>query len=180
MPTRGKARKIGVRVDSRPVASARQNGELARQREQHRQVHAHPVGDVDGLVGVVDADVDVHPEDQLLARDEAQRGDQVAVARARDDPLVLPHRERVRARRADRQPALGGRARAPGRAARAAGRRPRAVSAQGVVAISSTDSISSGLTSPVGGPRSSSVSIALTSSSVSASTIISSSSMPSV
>ena len=28
MPTRGKARKIGVRVDSRPVASARQNGEL--------------------------------------------------------------------------------------------------------------------------------------------------------
>ena len=29
MPTRGKARKIGVRVDCRPVASPRQNGELA-------------------------------------------------------------------------------------------------------------------------------------------------------
>ena len=29
MPTRGKARKIGVRVECRPVESARQNGELA-------------------------------------------------------------------------------------------------------------------------------------------------------
>ena len=29
IPTRGNARKIGVRVESRPVASARQNGELA-------------------------------------------------------------------------------------------------------------------------------------------------------
>ena len=29
MPTRGKARKIGVRVETRPVESARQNGELA-------------------------------------------------------------------------------------------------------------------------------------------------------
>ena len=44
-------------------------------------MHAHPVGDVDRLVGVVEADVDVQPEDDLLARDEAQRVDQVAVAR---------------------------------------------------------------------------------------------------
>ena len=29
MPTRGNWRKIGVRVDSRPVRSPRQNGELA-------------------------------------------------------------------------------------------------------------------------------------------------------
>ena len=29
MPTRGKARKIGIRVDARPVSSPRQNGELA-------------------------------------------------------------------------------------------------------------------------------------------------------
>jgi hypothetical protein len=72
-------------------------------------VHAHAVGHVDGLVGVVEADVDVQPEDQLLACDEAQRRDQLAVARAGDDALVLPHGERVGAGRADRQPAvLGG------------------------------------------------------------------------
>ena len=29
MPTRGNARKIGVRLEASPVASARQNGELA-------------------------------------------------------------------------------------------------------------------------------------------------------
>jgi hypothetical protein len=64
---------------------------------------------VDRLLGIVEPDVHVHAEDELLPRDEPQRLDQVAVARARDDPLVLPHGERVRARRADRQPAaLGG------------------------------------------------------------------------
>jgi hypothetical protein len=61
-------------------------------------MHAHAVGDVDRLVRVVDADVYVHAEDQLLARDEAQRRDELAVARAGDDPLVLPHRERMGAR----------------------------------------------------------------------------------
>ena len=65
-------------------------------------MHAHPVGDVDRLVGVVDPDVDVQAEDDLLARDEAQPVDQVAVARARGDPLVLPQRERMRAGGADR------------------------------------------------------------------------------
>ena len=129
---------------------------------------AHPVGDVDRLLGVVDPDVDVQPEDELLARDEAQRADEVAVARARDDALVLPHRERVRARRADRQP-LGLRARrAPARRSAAQlGARPRPCSAHGSVAISSTDSMSSGLISPVGRPRRSD-SIALTRSNVSA------------
>ena len=29
MPTRGNARKIGIRVEARPVASPRQNGEFA-------------------------------------------------------------------------------------------------------------------------------------------------------
>ena len=29
MPTRGKARKIGIRVEAKPVSSARQYGELA-------------------------------------------------------------------------------------------------------------------------------------------------------
>ena len=106
MPTRGNARKIGIRVEARPVSSPRQYGELARQREQDRHVHAHPVGDVDRLVGVVEADVDVQPEDDLLAGDEAQLLDQVAVARRGGDPLVLPARERVRAGGADAQPLL--------------------------------------------------------------------------
>jgi len=60
---------------------------------------------VNRLVGVVEPDVHVHAEDQLLARDEAQRRDEVAVARPRDDPLVLPHREGMCAGGADRQPA---------------------------------------------------------------------------
>ena len=47
----------------------------------------------------------VDAEDQLLAGHELQAGDQVAVAGAGDDPLVLPHRERVGAGRADGQPA---------------------------------------------------------------------------
>ena len=65
----------------------------------------------------------------------------------------------------------------PGGAACAAARRPRRCPRHGSVEISSTDSISSGLISPsVAG--SSIDSIALTSSSVSASRIISSSSMP--
>jgi hypothetical protein len=108
MPTRGKARKIGVRVDSRPVRSPRQNGGVGAQREEHRHVHAHPVGDVDRLVGVVDADVDVHPEDELLTGHEAQRRDEVAIARPGDDPLVLPHREGVRPGGADAEAATGG------------------------------------------------------------------------
>ena len=54
---------------------------VRRQRQQHGHVDAHPVGDVDRLLGVVDADVDVHAEDELLARDEPQRLDEVAVAR---------------------------------------------------------------------------------------------------
>jgi hypothetical protein len=79
------------------------------EREQDRHVHAHPVGDVDRLVGVVDPHVDVQSEDDLLARDEPQRRDQLAVARARGHALVLPHRERMRPRRADQQPAPAGR-----------------------------------------------------------------------
>ena len=71
-------------------------------------MHAHPVGDVDRLVGIVEPDVDVQPEDDLLARDEAQRVDEVAVARRGGDPLVLPARERVRAGRADQQALLVG------------------------------------------------------------------------
>src|SRR3954469_7959397 len=86
---------------------------VGRQREQQRHVDAHPVGDVDGLVGVVHPDVHVQPEDDLLAGHEAQRVDEVAVARAAGDPLVLPERERVRAGRADREVAAAGDLRDP-------------------------------------------------------------------
>ena len=113
-------------------------------------MHAHPVGDVDGLLGVVDADVDVHPEDDLLARDEAQRADEVAVARARDDPLVLPHRERVRARPSRSSgPAPARGSRTWRRSARSSAP-ASAVFGAGSVAISSTDSMSSGLIPPSG------------------------------
>ena len=108
MPTRGKARKIGVRVESRPVLSPRQNGEFPDSASSSGSVHAHPVGHVDGLVGVVHAHVHVDAEDDLLARHELEARDQVAVARPRDDPLVLPERERVRAGGADRQAVLLG------------------------------------------------------------------------
>ena len=100
------------------------------------------------LSGSSSADVDVQAEDQLLARDEAQLVDQVAVARRGGDPLVLPARERVRAGRADAQPLLVGdvaNLTPQRRAARAPASR---MSAHGFVEISSTDSISSGLMSP--------------------------------
>ena len=66
-------------------------------------MHAHAVGDVDRLVRVIHAHVNVHAEDQLLPRNELEPGDEVAVSRPRHDPLVLPHREGMRARRADRE-----------------------------------------------------------------------------
>ena len=77
-------------------------------------MHAHPVGDVDRLVRVVDPTCTCTPKISSWRAMNWSAGDQVAVARARDDPLVLPHGERVRAGRADRQAeALGGRLDAP-------------------------------------------------------------------
>src|ERR1700730_18651181 len=43
----------------------------------------------------------MHPENELLARDEAQRADEPAVAIVAHYPLILPARERVRPRGAD-------------------------------------------------------------------------------
>jgi hypothetical protein len=88
---------------SQPGAVGAPERRVGAERQQDRDVHAHAVGDVDRLVGVVEPDVDVLAEDDLLARDEAQRADEVAVAGPGDDPLVLPHREGMRARRADHQ-----------------------------------------------------------------------------
>ena len=99
---------------------------VGRQGQQHGNVDTHAVGHVDGLVGPVDPHVHVGPEDQLLAGDEAQVGHQVAVALALGDPLVLPHRERVGARRAGRQPVLDRLRPAPGHAGRVTPVPPRA------------------------------------------------------
>ena len=162
IPTRGNARKIGVRVDTRPGRVGAPERRVGAQREQHGQVDAHPVGDVDGLVGVVDADVDVHPEDELLARDEAQRGDRgrgsagaptirwsshIANGWVPAEPIVRPLRAALLAHLAAQRPQLR--------------RPPRRCSRTASVEISSTDSMSSGLISP-SGASSSSASIALT------------------
>ena len=82
MPTRGNARKIGVRVEARPVASARQNGELALSASRIGTWTRMPLATWIALSGSSSADVHVQAEDELLARDEAQRADQVAIARA--------------------------------------------------------------------------------------------------
>src|SRR5665809_14848 len=50
------------------------------QREQHGDVAADPVRDVDRLVRAADRDVDVGAEDQLLAGDVAELVDQLPVA----------------------------------------------------------------------------------------------------
>ena len=108
MPTRGKPRKTGVRADIIPVSLPRQSGEFEDIAEQQREVAADAVGDVDRLVGVVDADVDVGAEDQLLLGDPAELGGQLLVAGPIDDQLVLVERRGVGAGGADRQPvALG-------------------------------------------------------------------------
>ena len=109
MPTRGKARKIGIRVEARPGRRrARQNGEFADSASRIGTCTRIPLATWIALSGSSMPDVDVQPEDDLLARDEAQRLDQVAVALARGDPLVLPARERMRAGRADAQPVRAG------------------------------------------------------------------------
>ena len=76
------------------MALPRQSGELRGHAEQQRQIAAHPVGDVDRLLGVVDADVDVGAEDQLLLGDPAELLGQLLVARPVDDQLVLVERRR--------------------------------------------------------------------------------------
>ena len=81
---------------------------VRRQPQQHRHVDPHPIGDVDRLVGIVDPHVHVNSEDQLLTGHEAKRRDQVAVARASHDPLVLPLRKGVRPGGCDRHALAGG------------------------------------------------------------------------
>jgi hypothetical protein len=69
-------------------------------------VREQPVHDLNRLLGVVDRDVDVQPEDQLAAGDVLELVDEMPVAIARGDPLALEERERMRPRGADTQPTL--------------------------------------------------------------------------
>ena len=134
MPTRGKARKIGVRVETRPVLSPRQNGEFADSASSSGRWTRIPLATWIALSGLVDAHVDVDAEDQLLARDELQPGDQVAVARARRRSAGPPtsrtggsprRRSRARAPSAPRSDLPAQRAQLAARLARVRARRRR-------------------------------------------------------
>ena len=151
MPTRGNARKIGIRVEARPESSPRQYGELADQREQDRHVHAHPVGDVDRLVG------GRRGRCGRAGRRSAPGGRRSA-ARRRGRGSAARRVIRWSSQRATgcvpaepmRQALACRRCREPDAAARAAPPPASRMSAHGLVEISSTDSISSGLISPSG------------------------------
>ena len=93
LAARGEARRL-----SAPERRAR------REREQGGEVREQAVHDLDRLVGIVDRDVDVHPEDQLAPRDVLELVDQRVVAVLRRDALSLEEAERMRAGRPDAQP----------------------------------------------------------------------------
>ena len=79
-----------------------------RQREQVRQEVARLVEELDRAGPVGHGDVDVQPEDQQRARQLLQLFDDVLVALAGREDLVLPVRKRMRAGGRDAQPdALG-------------------------------------------------------------------------
>ncbi len=77
-----------------------------REREQRRELRQQAVHHLDRLVGVVDRDVDVHPEDQLAPRDVLELVDERVVAVLRRDPLALEQAERMRPGRADAEALL--------------------------------------------------------------------------
>ena len=90
LPARGEAGRL--------AAPERRAG---REREQRPELGEEPVHDLDRLLGIVDGDVDVHPEDQLPPGDVLELVDEIAVAVARRDPLPLEERERMRSGGAD-------------------------------------------------------------------------------
>ena len=116
MPTRGNAWKSGVRAEARPGVAALPERRVGGQREQQRQVAAHPVHQVDRGVGVGDAHVHVEREGGLPARELPHRVVHALVARAGGHANLLPDRERMGAARRGAQ----------ARACRAAPRAPRA------------------------------------------------------
>jgi hypothetical protein len=95
-----------VRLEARiaPLPERR----AGREREQVGQEVAGLVQELDRAGAIGDGDVDVQPEDQERARQLLELLDDVLVALAGGENLVLPLRERVGAGRGDAQPdALG-------------------------------------------------------------------------
>src|SRR5436190_10122195 len=71
------------------------------ERDELLEVPDQGVDDLDRLLGVVDGDVHVQPEDQLAPRDVLHLVDESVVAVLGRDPLPLEERERMRAGGAD-------------------------------------------------------------------------------
>ena len=194
-------RVVGVVAEARRRARAREGGEdhvarraeagrlaaperrARRERDELVEMGDQPVHDLDRLLGVVDGDVDVHPEDQLAPRDVLHLVDERAVAVLRGDPLRA-RRARTDACRPSRR---AGPSRARRRARSARMRSSCCCTPAGVwqtgVATSSTDCISSELmrgSSSWPATAASTVSMCWTRSNVSPSRSMYSSSTPSV
>src|SRR5262249_36607399 len=92
---------------SQPGSLAAPERRARREGEQRRKMREQAVDDADRLLGIVDGDVDVHPEDELAPSDVLHLVDERVVPVLRRDPLTLEEAERMRARRADARPALG-------------------------------------------------------------------------
>src|SRR5690348_5818207 len=99
-------RAIGLEPRVAPHPERRAGGET----EDMRQHVARHVERVDQELPVLDADVDMRPEDQEALRQLAHRLPQAEVALGLRDLLPLPGRERMRARRGDSQSVLRGQA----------------------------------------------------------------------
>ena len=128
-------------------------GRVRRQGEQQRQVAPDPVGDVDRPVGALDRHVDVGAEDQLLVGDV---GELARRAPGSGGDRRSPGPPRARTGGCPRPPAGAPAARRSAATSRRSLVSSAAASAtlwHGLVAISSTDCISSGFTWPSSSAR---------------------------
>ena len=105
-PERGSVASTSARVESRPVASPRNHGEFADDREHDGQPRKHGLVCAHARLRVGHPDVHVQAAHALAARDRPGRGSELEVVRVLDDRRVLRRRERVRADR-ERAQALG-------------------------------------------------------------------------
>ena len=88
-----------------PGLAPTQERRVRRLAEEQRHVPPQAVGDVDCPVGALDSDVDMGAEDQELTDDVAELVDELRVAGALDDQLVLPAGKRMGPGGADQEPA---------------------------------------------------------------------------
>jgi len=130
-----------------PGATPEPEGARGGQRQQVGEEVAGLVHDVDAQLGVRDADVDVHPEDEQLADDVLHLVLEELVPLGLGDALVLPMRERVRAGRGQPKAVTGQQASRDRPGAGAAQNGASLTSEQIFVPISTTDCIISAFTS---------------------------------